>query len=396
MTKIAFVTPWFGDDIPGGSETQAKTTAGHLQQTGMDVEILTTCIRDQYADWGQNHHAPGAVDSNGVLVRRFPVEKRKAKAFDRLNRHLLRGKSLTRRQERTFIREMFVAPSLYQYIQEQRENYLFFFIPYMFASTYYGVLAAPDRALVIPCLHDEAYARMHIYRDMLSSARGLLFNTEAEAALAESLVGPVDGQMRRVMGEGIETAVKGDGQRFRDTYDLDGAIVLYAGRRDEGKNVPLLTEYWNRYLEESSRRATLVFIGPRVPSAPGADGPFVRDLGFLPARDKYDAFAAADVLCQPSVHESFALVVMESWVQDTPVLVHGDCAVTHQHVTRSGGGLAFTDYDEFAAALTHLFDAPEDARRKGQLGRRYVLDNYQWSAVVARYQDVIAEANATR
>jgi hypothetical protein len=30
----------------------------------------------------------------------------------------------------------------------------------------------------------------------------------------------------------------------------------------------------------------------------------------------------------------------------------------------------------------------------GQQGRQYVLDHYRWRAVVAQYQDVIAEARA--
>jgi glycosyltransferase involved in cell wall biosynthesis len=84
---------------------------------------------------------------------------------------------------------------------------------------------------------------------------------------------------------------------------------------------------------------------------------------------------------------------MESWAQGTPVLVHGDCAVTHQHATRSGGGLAFTDYDEFASAMTRLLDHPDDAQRMGGLGRQYVVANYQWPAIVAKYQEVIAEVS---
>lgn len=57
--RIAFVPPWFGEAIPGGSETEVRTMALHLHQAGMEVEILTTCIRDSYDDWGRNHHAPG-------------------------------------------------------------------------------------------------------------------------------------------------------------------------------------------------------------------------------------------------------------------------------------------------------------------------------------------------
>ncbi len=394
MTRIAFVTPWFGEAIPGGSETQARTTVRHLHEAGMEVEVLTTCIRDMYDDWGHNHHAPGTEDSNGVSVRRFPVKKRKAKVFHRLNRRLMDGQSITPREERTFIREMFVAPSLYRYIKLHQRDYLFIFIPYMFASTYHGVLAAPERSLVIPCLHDETYARLGIYRDMLRSAKGLLFNTNAEAVLATSIIGPADGQIRRVMGEGLDVGVEGDAGRFRAKYQLDGPIVLYAGRRDEGKNTQLLVDYWRRYAEAEKHSATLVLIGNTGEIAED-DGSLVRDLGYVSVEDKHDVFAAANVLCHPSVNESFSLVVMESWVQGTPVLVHGNCAVTRDHCEVSGGGLTFSSYEEFASSLNALLDDPTAARDMGQRGRQYVLDNYQWPTIVSHYQDVIREVTAT-
>ena len=34
--KIAFVTPWYGPDIPGGSEAEARRTIEKLQQSGVD------------------------------------------------------------------------------------------------------------------------------------------------------------------------------------------------------------------------------------------------------------------------------------------------------------------------------------------------------------------------
>ena len=38
----------------------------------------------------------------------------------------------------------------------------------------------------------------------------------------------------------------------------------------------------------------------------------VYDLGFVDLQDKYDAYGAATLLCQPSKNESFSFVIMES------------------------------------------------------------------------------------
>ncbi len=79
VSKVAFVLPWLPDSTPGGAETLALTTAQHLRQAGMDTEILTTCIRDIYDDYGHNYHNPGTVYRDGLPVHRFALRKRKSK-----------------------------------------------------------------------------------------------------------------------------------------------------------------------------------------------------------------------------------------------------------------------------------------------------------------------------
>ena len=93
--KLAFVTPWYGPNIPGGAEALTRRTAERLHTAGMDVEVLTTCIKDFYGDWGQNYHQPGKDQVNGVTVRRFPVEKRNQQAFQQINWRLLNNLSVS-------------------------------------------------------------------------------------------------------------------------------------------------------------------------------------------------------------------------------------------------------------------------------------------------------------
>ena len=326
--KIAFVTPWYGPNIPGGAESEARRTVQHLQQAGYDVEVLTTCIRDFFADWGGNYYKPGIEHINGVLVRRFPVEKRDKRQFDEINQKLIDGRHISPETEQIFINEMFRAPDLYTFIRQHCQDYLFFFIPYMFASTYFGAQICPQRSAIIPCLHDEGYAYMDIFRAVLPNVRALLFNTHSESKLAAQLYGNPASQIRQVVGIGLETEFTYDGQRFRQKYHLDEPFISYTGRRDSGKNVPLLLDYWQRYVKSNETKMKLVLIGPGdIALAPDL-AVHVVDLGFVPLQDKYDAYAAATLLCQPSLNESFSLVIMESWLAGTPVLVNGRCPVT--------------------------------------------------------------------
>ncbi len=390
--KLAFVTPWYGPDIPGGAEALVRHTVEKLHQANVDVEILTTTIKDFYADWGQNAHKPGIYQVNGITVHRFPVQKRDKQAFDKINWRLINNLSITSEQEQIFINEMIRVPALYKYIVQHESDRLFVFIPYMFATTYHGAKICPERSLMIPCLHDESYARLGIYREVLAQVKGLIFNVDAELTLTEQIVGSTNEQIRTVIGVGVDTDFTADGERFRRKYHLDKPFVLYAGRREAGKNVPMLLDYWQRFQQESKQDAKLVLIGSGSVNIPPSAESSVLDLGFVPVQDKYDAYAAADVFCMPSVHESFSIVIMESWLAGTPVLVNGNCAVTKEHSQRSNGGLYFHNYEEFAAALTYLLDHRETAVTMGQQGRQYVLTHYHWDIIIGKYQKIFQEA----
>ena len=82
---------------------------------------------------------------------------------------------------------------------------------------------------------------------------------------------------------------------------------------------------------------------------------------------------------------------MESWLQETPALVNGRCAVTRHHVALSNGGLYFDDPAEFAAEIDYLRRHPEESREMGRQGRAYVLEHYAWPAVLGRFERALHE-----
>ena len=388
--KFAFVIPWYGVDIPGGAEAEARRTAEHLQRAGVPVEVLTTCVREFRADWGVNYHQPGTYEENGVMVRRFPVRKRNGAAFDAVNAKLMAGRRVTPEEERIYVEEMVRSPALEDYIAAQQGQYIFVFIPYMFGTTYWGIPACGGSALLMPCLHDEAYARMDIIGQMSAQVRGVLFLSSAEMALAKWLYDLPD-DVCRLMGGGVDTDWTGDADAFRRVYDLDKPFVLYAGRKDRGKNVDLLIRYFRRYRQASQVDVDLVLIGGGALPVELAVDEGIHDLGFVPVQAKYDAYAAAAVLCQPSVQESFSIVLMEGWLAGKPALVHAHCSVTKEHCVRSNGGLYFANYREFSACLDLLMTRPALAESLGQQGRRYVLQNYHWDTIVTRYRALFDE-----
>jgi glycosyltransferase involved in cell wall biosynthesis len=87
---------------------------------------------------------------------------------------------------------------------------------------------------------------------------------------------------------------------------------------------------------------------------------------------------------------------MESWLNGVPVLVHADCAVTVGHCRRSGGGLWFRGYLEFAEAADLLAGDEQVRRRLGEAGRRYVLAECSWDVVCGRIVRAVAELTGER
>ena len=389
FVKIAFVIPWYGD-IPGGAEHECRGIAENMMKHGVDVEILTTCVKDFLSDWNTNYYKEGIYELNRVPIRRFEVRKRNTKRFDKINYKLMNNRPITSDEEDNFIREMINSENLYRYITDNKSKYDFFiFIPYMFGTTYFGSKVCPEKSILIPCLHDESYAYMDIYKDMFKAVRGSIFHSEPEKELAEKIYGHKDENV--TLGEGIDTEINFDLTRFRDKYKLMDQFMLYAGRRESGKNVPLLINYFCRYKERNDNDIKLVLIGSGDVKIPTKYKNDIIDLGFISKQDKYDAYAAAMVLCQPSVNESFSIVIMESWICNTPVLVHENCAVTKDHCIKSNGGIYFSNFEDFEECLNFYIQNPITAKRLGKNGKDYVLNNYAWDKIVKKYKNILLE-----
>ena len=286
-------------------------------------------------------------------------------------------------EEQVFMNEMINSPALYEYIDRHRSEYVFLFIPYMFGTTYWGSMVCPERSILIPCLHDESYARMQLIRQMCERVRGLLFNSVQEEHLAQSLYN-LDPERVAVVGEPVPCAWTSDPVRFQQKYAISD-FFLYAGRTDKGKGADLLVDFYCRYLDETNRPEQLVFIGGGDLDIPHHYRSRIQKLGFVPAEDKHDAYGAAIALCVPSVMESFSLVMMESWLAGRPVIVNAACPVTTDFCLQSNGGLYFADYQEFREILTLLTVERTLAESLGALGQEFVLSNFQPHAVAARY-----------
>jgi glycosyltransferase involved in cell wall biosynthesis len=386
--RLCFVVPRYGPDVVGGAETLVRDFAVRLSAAGHSVDVLTTCASNHFT-W-RNDLPPGSVEMSGVSVHRFPVTRaRNEDQMIGLEAQIGAGGSLSPEQERDWVLNTgFSEPMMEEISRRAGGVDALIFAPYLFASTCFGAAVRPERSLVIPCLHDEAYARFGVLRETLSGVAGLIFNSDGERKLAQRLLPVLPAH--RVVGVGFDVpATRPTGG---DAAGVNGAdYVAYAGRREAGKNWPLLMEWMTIYSQALTwlTPAKLVSMGGSAVHAPKLSAGLIHDLGYADEGRKAAVLAGAVATAQLSRNESFSYVLFESWLAGTPVVVHADCAVTRGHCAESNGGLWAADAEEFAEVLDRLRRDPGLREGLARQGRRYTEAQYSWSAVLGRFEEAV-------
>lgn len=389
--KFAFVLPRYFEGIAGGAETLMGNLARELHRRGDHVELWATCAKDNRT-W-ENEFAPGVTQVNGITLRRFSVDPRNLDTWIPIQLALHDEQTISLDDQLEWMAESVNSKALYEHIaQHSREFDAVFFGPYLFGSTFWGSLIDPQKSILIPCLHDETYAYQEVIASMFRQVRGCLFNAQPEMELARSLYGEIPGD---VVGMGFEPPSVEEVESLPPYFEDSSPYILYLGRKETGKNVHVL-------LDEFVEAKNAGLIAQEVKLAILGGGSFsdlhrqellvrkdIIDLPHLSERDKQRLLRHALYLCQPSTNESFSIVIMEAWMVGTPVVVHGECAVTRHHVEESGGGLYFTSAEDLGAVTDYFLSNSGRRAAHAQAGAEYVAREYSWSAVLSRFDAVV-------
>lgn len=388
--RLGFVPVRFGEDVVGGAEMLMRELAAGLAERGWAVDVLTGCTRDYFR--AVNAYSPGVSDlPHGARLLRFPSVASPSRA-DRVmgNRRLERGEDLGVDASYTWLNDDVRVPGLFEYLVDHAHEYrALVFAPYLYWTTVTGAVVAPERSVLIPCLHDEPTARLPTYDRMFHDVRRCWFLTEPEAQLARALRPNLSAST--VIGSGVAVPDGYAPQRFRNRFGVDGRFVLYAGRRESAKGFAPLVEQFVDAVERDRLPLKLVVAGPGAIELTERTRPHVIDVGVLSETDRDDAMAAADAVLQPSAYESFSRTMMEAWLAGTWVIANGASAVSAWHCERSGAGRTYASAGELAVCLGEVARRAPEIDAGAARGRTYVLREYTWPVVLDRVEAAIDE-----
>jgi glycosyltransferase involved in cell wall biosynthesis len=340
---VAIVAPRYGEKLAGGAERSLRTIAETLRAAGVPVEVFTTCARRE-GTWA-NDLPEGTEMIGGVPVHRFAAEATPS----------LR------------------SPRLLDALRERGNDFNRIVVgPYLFDLTRDVAQAFPDKAIVVPCFHDEPAIREPACRAAYEPVGGILYHSAEEAELAHAEIG-LNHPGAHVIGTHIDVETRGAAARGRALVGAN-RYVVYCGRTITEKGLPLLLEFARDYNAAHPDRFTFVFMGEGnvpIPRTPG----FV-DLGYVDEATKPDVLAGAAALIHASERESLSLVCLEAWAQAAPVIGHAGCAVLRGHFARGNGGRAFPDAVRFAALLDDLWQNPDAWSALGRQGQAYVRKDF--------------------
>lgn len=390
--KIGVVVQRYGLEVNGGAELHCRQLVEHLA-CNYDIEIITTKAID-YVTW-KDEYIKDLEEINGIKVRRFSVEKeRKVKQFNSFSEKIM-GSSHTIEDENKWIdMQGPFAPEMLKYISENSQNYdAFIFFTYLYYNTCKGLPLVKDKAILIPTAHDEPPIYLKVFEEFFNMPKGIFYNTIEEKRFVEEKF-----NNRNIMNNG---GFGGVGVDIPSRFDMPEKIkqlgntnyVVYVGRIDQSKGCEELFNFYLRYKKEN-QNIKLVLIGKAVMDIPKNED--IISLGFVSDEEKFAVVQNAKFLIMPSQFESLSMVVLESLIMKTPVLVNGKCHVLKGHCINSNAGLYYSSYYQFEGCMNYLLSHEDKRKIMGQNGQDYVNKTYNWTTIIENLSEMIEKVVETK
>jgi N-acetyl-alpha-D-glucosaminyl L-malate synthase BshA len=177
-------------------------------------------------------------------------------------------------------------------------------------------------------------------------------------------------------------------------------IIMHISNFRPVKRVTDVVRAFKKMLDHVNARLVLVGEGPEKLSAAGV----AKQLG-IADRVKYlgnfenieSLLPCADLIFQPSEHESFGLVPLEAMACKVPVLATASGGITEVVVHGETGYLTEVgDIEAMARYGVEILSNPEKAAAMGRAGREHAIATFSQDKIVPQYEALYAEVLEAR
>jgi phosphatidyl-myo-inositol alpha-mannosyltransferase len=196
----------------------------------------------------------------------------------------------------------------------------------------------------------------------------------------------------RVIPNGVDVDAPPAGPKPRS----EKLRVLFVGRSEERKGLPVLLQAFEGLIEHVPARLTLIGASPedvkRYVPDPATESS-IDTLGRVSGEELWRHLHEADVLCAPSLAgESFGMVLTEAFAAGTPVIA-SEIAGYSDVVTDGTDGILVppADPQRLAEELQSLYLEPARRQAMGRAARRTAA-YYAWPRVAERVEGIYEEA----
>jgi glycosyltransferase involved in cell wall biosynthesis len=176
-----------------------------------------------------------------------------------------------------------------------------------------------------------------------------------------------------------------DRETFRKEYNPSGKpLVLFLGQKLRYKGFDRLLQAAHLVWAEVPE-TLFMFIGPHSTKSRDIfsryDDRRIIDLETVDLETKTAALASADILCQPSLQESFGAVFLEAWALGKPVIGGKTPAVQELIEDGINGYLVSEDIAELGDRILTLLQNKEIREKMSIAGKNKLSAVYSWDKI---------------
>ena len=172
--------------------------------------------------------------------------------------------------------------------------------------------------------------------------------------------------------------------------------VVFVGRHDPRKGMPVLLRAWPEIHRRTGARLRIVGADPLMVrlalQRAGVDAAGIDPLGFLSQDDLTEELLGAKALVAPSLGgESFGMVLTRAFACATPVVASDITGYRDVMTDETGVLVPPDDPDALAEAVTGLLEDEPRRERLGAAARREAQERYSWDDIARRLEKIYRE-----